>query len=372
MALLRNVDVFVKPRSDLRSRSAAGGVITLAAGAVAAVLFVAQLYLYVAGSRSHSLRLARSARFSMLPHDLADPFQSRAYDLKGKIPLRIHVTFLHIACGALEVKLNGQPVTDRDVDGTKGKKGSGRGGGLNKRRPNPVELKRIFGGGDGGGGGADLAKQHADMGCTLSGQIRVPIVAGHVTVTLTRQAWTDALNLFMARSQLSEEQRAADVHRNDYNMTHFIHTMQFGRKVPAGVASASSSSSSGAPPPPPLENRMHVIENSMGGIALENIQVKLVPTVRSGLFGEEEYYQMSVVDHTVQPETMVQQGVAMQPGLAIGYDVTPLAVHQSGGRDSILIFLSSLVGIVGGAFVTVSLLTGCLVHSATAVAKKMD
>jgi hypothetical protein len=62
----------------------------------------------------------------------------------------------------------------------------------------------------------------------------------------------------------------------------------------------------------------------------------------------------------------------MQPGLSLGYDVTPLAVHHNEGRDSILIFLSSLIGMVGGCFVTVGMLTGCLVHSAKAVAKKVD
>jgi hypothetical protein len=37
-----------------------------------------------------------------------------------------------------------------------------------------------------------------------------------------------------------------------------------------------------------------------------------------------------------------------------------------------LVFLSSLVSIVGGVFVTVGLVSGCLVDSAKAVAKKID
>ena len=81
---------------------------------------------------------------------------------------------------------------------------------------------------------------------------------------------------------------------------------------------------------------------------------------------------MSVVEHTVQPETMVSSGANSFPGLALSYDVIPLAVHHNEGRDNFLVFLSSLVSILGGVFVTVSLLTGCLFHSASAVAKKMD
>ncbi len=49
--------------------------------------------------------------------------------------------------------------------------------------------------------------------------------------------------------------------------------------------------------------------------------------------------------------------LAMMPGMAMSYDVTPLAVHHDEGRENILVFLSSLVSIVGGAFVTVSNMT---------------
>ncbi|KAL3908771.1 MAG: hypothetical protein SGARI_002913, partial [Bacillariaceae sp.] len=105
MALLRRVDVFVKPRADLRSKSAAGGAITLVASTTALILFVAQLYLYVAGNANHTLHLAESTQFPMLPNDVMDPFQSRAYDIKGKMPLKLHVTFLHLECSAIEIKL---------------------------------------------------------------------------------------------------------------------------------------------------------------------------------------------------------------------------------------------------------------------------
>lgn len=368
MPVLRNVDVFVKPRADLRSKSAAGGAITLVASTTAIALFFAQLYLYMAGSSSHTLHLAESVQFHMLPHDTVDPFQSRAYDIKMKMPVKIHITFLHMDCNDIEVKLNNAPITNSDVDG-KSKKTNGRDL-LRAKKPNPIELKRIF-----GSDKSPEALQHKGRGCSLTGQLRVPVVAGHISVTLTGKAWTEALNHYMARAQWSEAQKAQDVHRNDYNMSHYIHTIRFGKKIPSRVASTSSIVPSGGKKKNahrPLEDRMHVIENHMGGIALENIQVKLVPTVSTGFFFDEQYYQMSVVDHTIQPETMVNQGVNMQPGLALGYDVTPLAVHHDEGRDSFLIFLSSLIGIVGGCFVTMGLLTGCLVHSAKAVAKKVD
>jgi Endoplasmic reticulum vesicle transporter len=121
-----------------------------------------------------------------------------------------------------------------------------------------------------------------------------------------------------------------------------------------------------------LENQGHIIENEYGGIAVEQIQVKLVPTISEGIFFREHSYQQSVVQHTVQPETLIVNGMTSLPGLVIGYDFVPLTVHHSEGRENILVFLSSLISIVAGVFVTVGLVTGCLLHSASAVAKKVD
>ena len=83
-------------------------------------------------------------------------------------------------------------------------------------------------------------------------------------------------------------------------------------------------------------------------------------------------YQSSVTHTFVKPETLAGSNTGMLPGLVMTYDFTPLAVRHEEYRESFLVFLSSLVSIVGGVFVTVGLVTGCLVHSAAAVAKKMD
>eukprot|EP00429_Kryptoperidinium_foliaceum_P002983 CAMPEP_0176014024 /NCGR_PEP_ID=MMETSP0120_2-20121206/6607_1 /TAXON_ID=160619 /ORGANISM="Kryptoperidinium foliaceum, Strain CCMP 1326" /LENGTH=248 /DNA_ID=CAMNT_0017346947 /DNA_START=383 /DNA_END=1125 /DNA_ORIENTATION=- len=215
------------------------------------------------------------------------------------MPLKIHVTFPHIPCKDLDLKLNSQYITRSDFDPRSGETRVGY------RRPNAVELKKI-----------GLPNNHRD-GCTIRTTLRVPIVSGHVTVTLTKEAWGRALNHLMLRSQLSEGERARDTHRNDFNVTHYIHSIQFGKRFSKAAAH-------------PLEDRKHVIENNMGGIALENVQVKLVPTIVRGWFTSAKTYSMSVVAHAVQPETMVEQGVAMLPGLAMSYDLTPLAVPVRG------------------------------------------
>ena len=142
------------------------------------------------------------------------------------------------------------------------------------------------------------------------------------------------------------------------SLSHFIHSITFGNDFPLMKN--------------PLEKRTYEIENDSGGLALTQLSVKLIPTKYKTIMGSHDMYQLSVTEHIVQPETLATQGSQFLPGMAISYDFTALAVHHVEWRDNIFVFVSSLISIVGGVFVTVSLFTGCLAHSATAVAKKVD
>jgi hypothetical protein len=266
-----------------------------------------------------------------------DPFVSRMFDIKGKIPLKIHITFPHLKCDMLELKLDSADLTYKDFDQNGRKR-------VEKRKPNPVELKA-----------AGLGTKHKE-GCTIRTLLRIPIVAGHLSITLTRNAWMSTIQGLRMRDMQSVEDRLAN---NNFNVSHYIHSIQFGTPFPLAAGN-------------PLEDRAHYIQNPQGGVALENVQVKLVPTVYTRMFSTQKTYQLSVVDHTVQPETLVAAGFPLLPGLSLSYDVTPLAVHYVEGRENIFVFMSSLVSIVGGVFVTVGMFAGCLAHSARAVSKKVD
>jgi len=382
MPVLRNVDVFVKARADIRTQSTSGGLITLLATSTAFLLFLGQVYFYAFPNQSHTLHLSESMQFSMLAGDTVDPFQQRLYDIKGKIPLYFKITFLHIPCESLEVKLNSEAVLGDAFSGyprseSTSKKMKNQHLTVKMFKPRAAEHRKIF-----GSEHTDEAHKHTGRGCTLVGNMRVPIVAGNLAITMTRDAWMAALNYLMARSQISHETLDAnpDIKRreNDFNATHYLHEVRFGKK--ASTASKGLTSSGYVPP---LENRLRKIENHLHGIAKEEIQVKLIPTVHSnpGIFtrifgnGNRPYYQMSVVEHIIQPETMISQssGVAA-PGIVMTYDVTPLAVHidELNGDGGFFGFLSTLIGIVGGCFVTVGLFAGCAVRSVQAVAKKID
>ena len=115
-----------------------------------------------------------------------------------------------------------------------------------------------------------------------------------------------------------------------------------------------------------------MVENTHGGVFLAHIDVRLIPTRYQRFFTSRDYNQLSVTQHIVQPETLMLQNAPQLPGMALLYDFTPLRVDYVETRDNIFGFISSVVSIVGGVFVTVGLVTGCLLHSAAAVAKKMD
>mmetsp|Transcript_9207 Transcript_9207/g.22872 ORF Transcript_9207/g.22872 Transcript_9207/m.22872 type:complete len:381 (+) Transcript_9207:164-1306(+) len=380
MPVLRNVDVFVKARADIRTQSTSGGLITLIAASAAFLLFLGQVYFYAFPSQSHTLHLAESMQFPMLAEDIVDPFQKRRYDIKGKIPLYFKITFLHTPCESLGVTFNGEAVQGQAFSGHSGRTTNNKKTNptltVKKYKPRSAELRAIF-----GSEHSAEARKYQGRGCTLTGNMRVPIVAGNLAITMTRNAWIEALNFFMAQSHIPEG--AKDVNLDgfgkgmEFNATHYIHEVRFGKKKSAAGKGLTSSGYV-----PPLEDRLRTVENDFYGIAKEEIQVKLIPTVHSnpGLLsqmfggGNKPFYQMSVVEHMLQPETMMTQGSGSVPGVVLTYDVTPLAVHidELNGDGGFLGFLSSLIGIVGGCFVTVGLFAGCAVRSVEAVAKKID
>lgn len=341
MAGLRRLDAFAKHKHETRSKSAVGGIITVIAASTAALLFVAQLTTYIMGNPKHSLHLSKSQSIPLLPLSMKRGHTSQMILLNaGMVPLRVHVIFPHLQCSQLEVKHDGVTMSSGELEKIYGKKL------FVLRNPTKGELAKM-----------GQREQNHKKGCTIEGMLRVPLVGGQLSIVLNRAAWREAtLALIMGLRGGSKESTSQRL--SAYNVSHYIEHVRFGNTFDRVDN--------------PLEGRAHVINNGFGGIALEEIDVKLVPTQESGFFSVTDSYQLSVTSHTVEPATMVDSTISQYPGLAISYDFTPLAVHYSSGRDSFLVFLSSLISIVGGVFVTVGLVTGCLVHSAQAVAKKID
>jgi hypothetical protein len=283
------------------------------------------------------------------------------------IPLRLHVTFPHLDCASLDYGHDGNTLSS----GTFGHYHSSPYSFVT-RKPTSVEYLQAtvpgydVGGSDGkrknnnGGGRGGRGGGGSNGGCTLLGTLRVPRVGGTLSVSVSPDAWRRATSLLSFGIDLSIlDGGGGDPFAGRLpNVTHYVHDLTFGHPFPPGSN--------------PMEGAHHVMDNG-SGVALASVSIKLVPTTYVTTFrGPKETYQASVSRHIVQPETLASQQSTMLPGLLIAYDFTPLAVRHVESRENWLVFLSSLIGIVGGVFVTVSAVSGCLVDSVQAVAKKMD
>jgi hypothetical protein len=171
MAMLRRLDAFVKPREDLRTRSALGGLITVVAASAAAILFLSQIYLYLAGATRHSLHLSESS--SLPVPDLALAHLQR----RGKIPLNVYVTFPHVQCRNLEITLDGVSMRGGQLDKMQGHHA------IRTRVPSESELNTALG---------KDAPKNPQEGCTIQGTLHIPQVGGTFSITVSKQAWAEA------------------------------------------------------------------------------------------------------------------------------------------------------------------------------------
>jgi Endoplasmic reticulum vesicle transporter/Endoplasmic Reticulum-Golgi Intermediate Compartment (ERGIC) len=351
----KRLDAFAKTRPDLQQKSVTGGIITLIATASAFLLLIGQIILYMKGDAKHSLSLSRSITVPLIPLQSSsnkNQIVNQMLDQQGRTTVYIHVTFPHVSCQSLDIIHDGASLLNGDLEKIHGSHT------LELRKPFAMEFKKMG------------MKYLPNSGCTVLGYLRPYIVAGSFAICLNMETWahaTTALSMgglrdfaFLAGGGIGSIAGGTKQDNfQQYNVSHYIHSIRFGHMFSKVTDK-------------PLEDVSHIIHNDFHGIAVAQTQVKLIPTIHVGSFYNEQMYQMSVIDIMIQPHTLVAQGGQQLPGLTVSYDFTPLTVHHSDGREPFLVFISSLLSIVGGVFVTVGMLTGCLVHSAQAVAKKID
>lgn len=342
MVSFRRLDAFTKTRPDLQQKSFIGGLITIIASSTAILLFIGQIVLYIRGDSRHSLSLSKSISVPLIPLEHSHVPNNNLLQSLGKFSLYIHVTFPHISCDKLDVMHDGASLSTGELEKIHGSHT------LILRKPTLSEIKKA---------GERQQSNILNKGCTIIGRLQPYIVAGSVSITLNMHSWSEATTAISIG--LRDPNSVGSFNMQQYNVSHHIHSIRFGHILPKITDK-------------PLEDLSHIIQNDFYGIAVSQTQVKLIPTTSIGTFFNEQMYQMSVVDITVQPQTLVSNGAQQLPGLTVSYDFTPLTVHRLESREPILVFISSLISIFSGVFVTVGMLTGCLVHSAKVVTKKLD
>lgn len=367
--LLRSYDAFAKPIDSIRERSVTGGYITILALTSALLLLLSLLVNQLQTTTHHSMSLADS-----IPSLLFTNLFGHSHKLKQlvghHIPLRVHVTFPHVNCANLDYSHDGNSASGPENIFAHYHKSPYT---FTKRKPTAREYLQatvpaasLFTNGNTNAVAAiGVVEQKRLEGCTLLGTLHIPRVGGTITVSVSPEAWRRAVSISSfgidLQSIMSGGGRGGvddPFHGHLPNVTHYIHDITFGSPFPPGSN--------------PLIGAHHIMDNG-SGVALASVIVKLVPTSYIRPFHSDmETYQASVARHIVQPETLANQRSTMLPGLSVTYDFTPLAVKHVEYRENWLIFLSSMIGVVGGVYVTVSAVSGMVVDSVQAVAKKLD
>lgn len=180
MAPLRRLDAFVKPREDLRTRSAVGGLITVIAAFCASILFLSQVYLYFVGTTRHSLHISESTSKPVPLLSMA----KLAFYSRESIPLNVHVTFPHVKCQALDISLDGASLHDGQVEKLQVTRA------IQMTVPTETDLYRAL------GRNAILPRNKAE-GCTVKGTLRIDKVGGTFSITVSNQAWMEATSFAM-------------------------------------------------------------------------------------------------------------------------------------------------------------------------------
>lgn len=202
--MLRKIDAFGRPRDDLRTKSALGGIITLTASTVAALLFLAQLYMYIVGSTRHSLTLASSESFPV-PSLMADknlaPHIVR--NSASRIRLKFHVTFPYLLCNQLDLAHDNASFSSGDLQKIHGKNA------VIMRPPSSEELRPW----------SDYETK-ADHACTILGDFSIPRVGGSLSITLAKTAWAE-VTAFLVMG-IFNHQHARGAQAKNKNRSHNI------------------------------------------------------------------------------------------------------------------------------------------------------
>lgn len=365
----RRFDAFAKPIDGIRTRSSIGGFITLLAALTVIILFASQVLLYWQLDVTHTLELAPSFPLSVViptQGGFSKTLMNRAHDhssrkrnsklmnslrtlAANRIDVSVHVTFPYLNCKVLDYSHNGAKFSTGDF---------AKYNGFSKftlQRPNEYEYAKATGKSVVGLSKTKIDDSSAsEDSCTIKGTITVPRIGGDLSFFLSDEAFRNTAKLVQMGMSLS----ASDARVGGHDTSHYIHEITFGKHFQLSEN--------------PLKDK-YVRMDDPSGIGLHQVSLKLVPTVyKRFMRQEQDTFQLSSSAYIVRPESLVKANPIKLPGLNIHYDFNPIAVTHEESRENFFVFLSSLVGIVGGVFVSVGLVSGIVVTSAKSVLQKQD
>jgi ribosomal protein L18 len=363
----RSYDAFAKPMEGIRTRTSSGGVITILASATASLLLLSQLYLYCQVDVTHTLDLApsfplnsvisttsgfskvllsagRSVPGKKKKKEYREMQESIATIAANKLDVNVHITFPHLNCKVVDYSLNGATFSSGNFNKQSHTV-------FTKRQPTEFDYAQAT-----GKSTAGMSKKKTTNvlnSCTVRGKITIPRLGGEIGFFMSEIAFRKTGQMIMQGLTLSE----TDEHTGGHNVSHYVHEITFGDHFPLSAN--------------PLRDRK-VVMDSATGVGLHQMSVRLVPTKYKQFMRKAvDHYQISENSYVLQPERLMGNPMRL-PGLNIHFDFNPIAIHHMESRENFFVFLSSLIGIVGGVFVTVGLVSGMVVTSAQTIIKKQD
>jgi hypothetical protein len=398
MRSLQRFDAFPKVNEDFFQRTLSGGVITLVATIVVAVLFVSQLRVFMAvntdyelsvdSSRGEQMRIHLDVTFPRMPCsvvslDVMDVSGEQELDVSHDIfKRRLDRRGKPIAAGEKDA-VNGNKVDPETVAARRAaekdkESGNETDAANDATRVAPRKLcgscygseqtpeqccntcdevreaYRLkgwaFSDPDGieqcaKEGFSENLRLQSDEGCKIYGSLDVNKVAG---------------NFHFAPGKSFQH---GNMHVHDlmpfrtkkFDMSHKITKLSFGEAIP-GVVN-------------PLDG---VKRDMQGDAGMYQYFLKVVPTVftkKSRGVGETSTNQFSVTDHFVSVDA--EQGQHL-PGVFFFYDLSPIKVNIVERRDSVFGFTTNLCAIVGGVFAVSGILDATVYRGGKALRKKID
>jgi len=392
MRSLQRFDAFPKVNEDFFQRTLSGGVITLVATIVVAVLFVSQLRVFMAvntdyelsvdSSRGEQMRIHLDVTFPRMPCSVVS---LDVMDVSGEQELDVsHDVFKR------RLDRRGKPIAAGEKDAVNGNKVDAETVAARKQRskdnetthaaegendPNSCgscygseqtpeqccdtcdavrEAYRLkgwaFSDPDGieqceKEGFSDNLRLQSDEGCKIYGSLDVNKVAG---------------NFHFAPGKSFQH---GNMHVHDlmpfrtkkFDMSHKITKLSFGEAFP-GVVN-------------PLDG---VKRDMQGDAGMYQYFLKVVPTAFSGARNRAEVAQtnqFSVTDHFKPVDA--EEGLHL-PGVFFFYDLSPIKVNIRERRASALSFATNLCAIVGGVFAVSGILDATVHRGGKALRAKID
>ena len=398
MRSLQRFDAFPKVNEDFFQRTLSGGVITLVATIVVAVLFVSQLRVFMAvntdyelsvdSSRGEQMRIHLDVTFPRMPCsvvslDVMDVSGEQELDVSHDIfKRRLDRRGKPIAVGEKDT-VNGNKVDPETVAARKRAKTQSEAeekslvGGNEMDAEDDVvaatcgscygseqtpeqccntcdevrEAYRLKGWAFSDPDGIEQCRKEgfsenlrlqSDEGCKIYGSLDVNKVAGN-------------FHFAPGKSFQYGNMHVHDLmpfHTKKFDMSHEITKLSFGEAFP-GVVN-------------PLDG---VKRDMQGDAGMYQYFLKVVPTAFSGAARTTSTNQFAVTDHFKQVDA--EEGRHL-PGVFFFYDLSPIKVNILERRDSVLSFATNLCAIVGGVFAVFGILDATVHRGGKALRAKID